>query len=346
MSFNNSDEKDSLIGQIIFKEFEIKEKLGMGSFSSVYLINDVKSNEKYAIKIGEKNSTSGVLLSKEAIILKKIRVVGFPNFKYFGTQNEYNMLIMELLGQSLEKKFEIRNKIFSLKTACMLGIQMIDRIEYLHYNKLLHGDIKPGNFTLGLGSKSHIVHLIDFGFSKKYWNSKRKCHIPFIKSKQFVGNPRFCSLNILRRFELSRRDDLESIGYVIMYFIRGSLPWQNVRANNIDEAIRKVSEKKLIIRVKELCAGFPPELATFISYTRNLEFTEAPDYNYLRYLLKNIIKNTGSTIDFYYDWCTEKPTIKKSDPIFTNNIIKYDSSKEWLFNSASDKNDNTGTDLV
>jgi len=346
MSFDDSNEKDFLIGQIIFKKYEIKKKLGMGSFSSVYLVNDVKSNEKYAIKLGEKNSTSGVLLTSEAKILKKLQVLGFPKFEFFGTQNEYNILIMELLGQSLEKIFEMQNKLFSIKTACMLGIQMIDRIEYLHYKKLLHGDIKPANFTLGLNSKSHIVHLIDFGFSKRYWRSERKCHIPFIKSKQFVGNPRFCSLNILRKFEFSRRDDLESIGYVIMYFIKGRLPWQNVKAYNIDDAIRKVSEKKLIISVKELCAGFPPELTTFISYTRNLEFTEAPDYNYLRYLLKSIIKKSGSTIDFYYDWCTKQPNIKKNDPIFTNNIIKYDSSKEWLFNSARDKDDNTGIDLV
>ena len=223
---------------------------------------------------------------------------------------------------------------------------MIDRREYVHYKKIIHRDIKLLNFVMGRGSKSHILHLIDFGLATKYWSSSHKCYIPFNSNRNFTGNSRYCSLNLLKRFEPSRIDDLESIGYAIICLLRGRLPWQEIRASNLEDLLRKVVEKRLIMSVKEICSGLPSELATFISYTRNIEFAEAPDYNYLRYLLKNIIKKSGFTIDFYYDWFKEKPNIQSNDPIFANDLIKYDRSKEWLFDSTCHKKDCLGMDLV
>jgi casein kinase 1 len=222
----------------------------------------------------------------------------------------------------------------------MLGIQMIDRIEYIHSRKIIHRDIKPDNFVMGRGSKSHIVYILDFGLSKKYWSSSHKCHIPFITGKKLTGTARYASINALSGYEQSRRDDLESIAYIIMYFIRGSLPWQGLKVNNKDERYKKIGEKKRDTSAKDLCSGFPFEFETFVSYTRNLEFTEVPDYNYLRNLLKNIIKKSDSTIDFYYDWCTKKPDIKSNDIIFTNDYkIKYNSTNEWLNNFTPHKDD-------
>ena len=224
---------------------------------------------------------------------------------------------MELLGQSLENLFQAQNKSFSIKTACMLGIQMIDRIEYVHSRKIIHRDIKPDNFVIGRGLKSHIVYILDFGLSKKYWSVSHRCHLPFIKGKKLTGTARYASINALSGCEQSRRDDLESIGYIIMYFIRGSLPWS----------------------AKDLCAGFPKEFEDFVQYTRNLQFTEVPNYNYLRNLLKTILKKGGSTYDFDYDWCTTKPKIKPDDPIYTNNYnIVYNGPNEWL-NSNLNKDD-------
>ena len=238
---------------------------------------------------------------------------------------------MELLGQSLENLFQAQNKSFSIKTACMLGIQMVDRIEYIHSRKIIHRDIKPDNFVIGRGLKSHIVYVLDFGLSKKYWSSSHKCHIPFCRGKKLTGTARYASINALSGCEQSRRDDLESIGYIIMYFIRGSLPWQGLKINKKEDRYKKICEKKRETSAKDLCSGFPEEFETFVSYTRGLKFTEVPNYNFLRNLLKSIIKKSGSSIDFYYDWCTSKPNIKPDDPIYTNDYkIEYNGSHEWL----------------
>ena len=238
---------------------------------------------------------------------------------------------MELLGQSLENLFQAQNKSFSIKTACMLGIQMIDRIEYVHSRKIIHRDIKPDNFVMGRGLKSHIVYVLDFGLSKKYWSSSHKCHIPFCRGKKLTGTARYASINALSGCEQSRRDDLESIGYIIMYFIRGSLPWQGLKINRKEDRYKKICEKKKETSAKDLCSGFPNEFEAFVQYTRNLQFTEVPNYNYLKGLLKTIIKKSGFVIDYYYDWCTTKPNIKHDDPIYTNNYnIEYNGKNEWL----------------
>ena len=257
---------------------------------------------------------------------------------------------MELLGQSLENLFQAQNKSFSIKTACMLGIQMIDRIEYVHSRKIIHRDIKPDNFVIGRNDKSHIVYVLDFGLSKKYYSVSHKCHIPFIKGKKLTGTARYASINALSGFEQSRRDDLESIGYILMYFIRGSLPWQGLKINKKEDRYKKICEKKKETSAKDLCAGFPSEFETFVSYTRNLQFTEVPNYNYLRNLLKTIIKKSGSTIDFFYDWCTTKPHIKPDDPIYTNDYkIVYNGPNEWLNNNmlkANDEKENDDNDNI
>jgi len=257
---------------------------------------------------------------------------------------------MELLGQSLENLFQAQNKSFSIKTACMLGIQMIDRIEYVHSRKIIHRDIKPDNFVIGRNDKSHIVYILDFGLSKKYYSVSHKCHIPFIKGKKLTGTARYASINALSGFEQSRRDDLESIGYILMYFIRGSLPWQGLKINKKEDRYKKICEKKKETSAKDLCAGFPSEFETFVSYTRNLQFTEVPNYNYLRNLLKTIIKKSGSTIDFFYDWCTTKPHIKPDDPIYTNDYkIVYNGPNEWLNNNmlkANDEKENGDNDNI
>ncbi len=252
---------------------------------------------------------------------------------------------MELLGQSLENLFQAQNKTFSIKTACMLGIQMVDRIEYIHSRKIIHRDIKPDNFVIGRGLKSHIVYVLDFGLSKKFWSSSHKCHIPFCRGKKLTGTARYASINALSGCEQSRRDDLESIGYIIMYFIRGSLPWQGLKINKKEDRYKKICEKKKETSAKDLCSGFPSEFESFVSYTRGLQFTEVPNYNYLRNLLKSIIKKSGSSIDFYYDWCTSKPNIKPDDPIYTNDYkIEYNGSHEWLNNTDLKNNGLEETD--
>ena len=188
---------------------------------------------------------------------------------------------MELLGPSLDTLFYYHNDKFSLKTSCMIGLQILDRIEYIHSRRIIHCDIKPGNFAIGRDdNKSHIIYVIDFGFAKKFWNPTTKCHIPFIKGKRLTGTAKYASVNTLSGYEPSRRDDLESIAYLIIYFIKGRLPWQGLRHISKDERNRRILEKKKNISSQELCSGCPKELEIFIDYIKNLGFTEVPDYHY------------------------------------------------------------------
>lgn len=166
---------------------------------------------------------------------------------------------MELLGKSLEQIFQERNKNFSLKTTCMIGIQMIERLQLVHDKGLIYRDIKPDNFCVGLNQKSHIVFIIDFGLSRKYRLTSQQ-HIKFEQKKKLTGTARYSSINALRGYEQSRRDDVEAIGYVLLYFLRGSLPWQGLKVDRRVDRYKKIFEKKKTTSAEELCEGYPSKM--------------------------------------------------------------------------------------
>ena len=267
----------------------------------------------------------------EACILNHLKAFGLPEVKNFGCNNDYNILIMELLGHSLENLFQSQNRKLSLKTTCMLGIQMIDRIEYIHSRKFIHRDIKPDNFVMGRGKNSHILYILDFGLSKKYWSSSHQSHIPFITGKKLTGTARYASVNALSGYEQSRRDDLESIAYILIYFLKGNLPWQGLKINKKEDKYKRIYEIKKEYTSDKLCKGLPKELEYFVDYIKHLDFTEVPDYEYLKTLLRKIMDKNKFEMDFFYDWCKEKPKIKKDNIIFINDYhIEYNGKKEWL----------------
>jgi serine/threonine protein kinase len=214
---------------------------------------------------------------------------------------EYNVMVEELLGPSLEDLFNKCQRKFTLKTVLMLTDQMLKRIEHVHSNSYLHRDIKPDNFLMGQGNKSHIVYLIDFGLAKRYKDNKN-IHIPYKDDKHLAGTPRYASINAHLGIEQSRRDDLESLAYVFMYFLRGSLPWQGLKGRTKQEKYNKICEKKTSTGVKQLCDGFPMEFATYLNYCRSLGFEDKPDYQYLRKLFRDLFVRMGYTMDYMFDW--------------------------------------------
>ena len=255
---------------------------------------------------------------------------------------------MELLGKSLEDVFQSQQKKFSIKTVCMIGIQMLDRLEFIHNKNIIHRDIKPDNFVLGLDNKSHIIYVLDFGLSKKFRSSRTHQHIKFNVNKKLTGTARYASINALKGCEQSRRDDLEAIGYVLMYFLRGSLPWQGLHVHKGEDRYKKILNKKRSTSAEELCLGFPNEFVEYINYTRNLEFEADPDYKFLRGLLVSALEKQNTKYDFWYDWVTERPTITDRVAIeryINNNTdfsleIKSDKKESETQNDENEKENN------
>ena len=310
-SNSNNNNNDSLIGKVLFEKYTLVKKLGEGSFGCIYSAKE--NNNWYAIKFENKNKGQN-LLENEAYIMSYLNGPRIPTVKSFGYSGDYNVLIMELMGKSLEDLFEnLPNKKMTVRCVCNLGYQMIDIMEYIHNKHIIHRDIKPDNFVMGKGDKKKYLFLLDFGLSKKYRSSTTLKHYPLIKRKKLTGTARYASINALNGVTQSRRDDLEAIGYVLMYFLKGRLPWQGLINKNKDERYLRIMEVKRDTTPEDLCKGFPSEFEKYISYTRNLEYEQDPDYEYLKNLFLNVLKDEGYNLDYYYDWDNDVITMTTAD---------------------------------
>ena len=235
----------------------------------------------------------------------------------------------------------------------MIGIQILDRLEFIHNKNIIHRDIKPDNFVIGLENKSHIIYVLDFGLSKKFRSSRTHQHIKFTVNKKLTGTARYASINALKGCEQSRRDDLEAIGYVLMYFLRGSLPWQGLQIQKGEDRYKKILQKKKATNDEEFCKKKPKEYVDYNNYKRNLEFEADPDYKYLRKLLETVLEKENSKFDFWYDWVTEKPTIMDEIAIgryINNNTnisfeLKSDDKKDKEGVSKGNENENENMTL-
>lgn len=175
-------------------------------------------------------------------------------------------------------------------------------MEYIHSKNFLHRDIKPDNFLIGLGKKQGIIYVIDYGLSKRYRDPVTKDHIKYRDDKNLTGTARYASINTHLGVEQSRRDDLEGVGYTLMYFNKGSLPWQGLKAKSKKEKYDRIRDIKVSTTVEDLCKGCPQEFATYLNYCRKLAFDQDPDYSYLRKLFKDLFATSGFELDYVYDW--------------------------------------------
>ena len=334
---------DELTGKIFFGKYKPEKKLGEGSFGKIYSAVNVTDGEHYALKMENKESGQN-LLESEAYFLCYLRGYGIPSVKSYGFSGNYNIMVMELLGKSLEDLFQDYKRKFSLKTVCLLAQQMLERMEFIHNKHIIHRDIKPDNFVIGVNNKSEIVYILDFGLAKKYRSSRTLQHIKFNINKKLTGTARYASINALRGCEQSRRDDLEAIGYVLMYFLRGSLPWQGLKVDRKEDRYKKIYEKKKATTPEELCSGFPPELAEYVRYTRNLEFEQNPDYNYLKGLFRKIMEDKGyDPNDIRFDWSKD---IKYKETYHSNNINTIKNNMEDLQNDEKEKDMQNNNEIL
>ncbi|WCJ43774.1 casein kinase I [Euphorbia peplus] len=287
---------------IIGGKFKMGRKIGGGSFGELFLGVNLQNGEEVGIKLEPARTKHPQLHYESKIYMLVQGGTGIPQLKWFGVEGEYNVMVIDLLGPSLEDLFNYCNRKLSLKTVLMLADQLINRVEYMHSKGFLHRDIKPDNFLMGLGRKANQVYIIDYGLAKKFRDLQTHKHIPYRENKNLTGTARYASVNTHLGVEQSRRDDLESLGYVLMYFLRGSLPWQGLKAGTKKQKYDKISEKKMLTPVEVLCKSYPSEFISYFHYCRSLRFEDKPDYSYLKRLFRDLFVREGYQFDYVFDW--------------------------------------------
>lgn len=275
-------------------------KIGSGTFGDILLAEHVSSGERVALKLEDNTLVRPQLLFEYNLYKVLTPAPGVPRVLNYYGESKYNVMVMELLGPSLEDLFNFCSRRFTMKTVLMLALQMIERIEYLHQKSYVHRDIKPENFTIG--TDSNVVHLIDFGLAKRYYDAELHEHIPFKWGSRMTGTARYASINALLGFELGRRDDMESLGYVLIYFLRGSLPWQGMSGPR-HQKYEMLAERKQSIKPAELCKDLPDEFAAYLIYCRSVRFEKKPNYLGLRRSFSDLFTRLRYVHDDDYDWC-------------------------------------------
>ena len=290
MSENETDSEEWLFvskNSFLFKKYKLIKKLCSGAFGNIYLGYYIRNNSYVAIKT-EPRKTPNQHLETEAYFLYSLKGIGIPEILSYGRTKYYNVLVEPLLGKSLYHLYLDNNRHFEIKDICLIGIQIIDRLEWIHSKNVIHRDIKPDNFLIG-ENDPNLLYLIDFGLSTKYRSSASGKHVKFGFTGKLTGTTKYSSANTIRGGEQSRKDDLESVAYMIIFFMKGDLPWEHIKSNNEINKYYKIYMMKKNLPVQQLCKGLPIQIYNFLKYVKGLTFEEQPDYNYLRSLFKALL---------------------------------------------------------
>ena len=344
LSQNNNIYKINDTYTILFNK-----KIGGGAFGKIYTCINNKTKEICACKI-EKPDIENPQLNNEYRILSLLKNYDyFPKcYKYCNSQYGY-ILILERLGSNLGVIMsKLPNKKYSMKSALMIINQSLERLKLIHEKGIIHRDMKPENLCIGYKGKEKNIYLIDFGLSKLINNDKKnQCFLLNIKKEKIViGTVRYISMNAHLGNEQYKKDDLESLAYMMIYFIKGELPWQNLKAKSRKEKYTKIYQKKKHTVNSELCNFLPDEIKTFLNYVLNLNQKQNPDYVKLTNLINNLMKKYGYTNDSQFEWYSSSflqklynsPVIDEGDLIKSSSIYEEDDSAKSEKNKIRDKN--------
>lgn len=295
-----SSNNNSVVGL----HYKIGKKIGEGSFGVLFEGSNIINGVAVAIKF-EPRKTEAPQLRDEYRTYKHLQGCdGIPNAYYFGQEGLHSILVIDLLGPSLEDLFDWCGRRFSVKTVVQVALQMLNLIEEVHRHDLIYRDIKPDNFLIGRQGlpDENKVHLIDFGMAKQYRDPRTKQHIPYREKKSLSGTARYMSINTHLGREQLRRDDLEALGHVFFYFLRGQLPWQGLKAPTNKQKYEKIGDKKRTTLAPILCEGLPKQFADYLTSVRSLPFEAEPPYEEYRMLLVSALDDMGLRCDGDFDW--------------------------------------------
>jgi serine/threonine protein kinase len=335
---------EHLVGEM----YRVDRKIGKGSYGVIYLGTNITNGERVAIKTELRSARKPKLASEYKIYRILSGGVGISRVYWFGRAGKYNALVLDVLGPSLYDLFKFCGRKFTLKTVLMLADQLIARIKYIHGKNFIHRDMKPANFVMGLDMRElNQVYIIDFGLSKNYSGPTTQKDTFCGQHKSLVGTARYASINAHQGMAQSRRDDLESLSYILIYFALGRLPWQGVKASTRKELHSMIMKKKNNVPIEILCQGLPEEFETLLLYSRSLDFHEKPEYNCLSLLFRKLFLRKGYSKDYLFDWTVlnmkYRACTRKSIDEVKDNSNQESSSKET---KTSDKSEQQPSNAV
>ena len=299
--------------RIVGEQFRLRRRIGAGSFGEIFSAENIQSHRRVAVKLESTRAAVPQLSYESRIYSLLAGGTGIPRLYWYGTDEFQNVMVIELLDKSLEDLLEMCDRKLSLKTVLMIVDQTLACVEFIHNKNLIHRDIKPDNFVMGLGNNASQVFVIDFGLAKRYRDPNTHEHCRFVEGKSLTGTARYASVRALDGCEQSRRDDLESLGYVWIYLLRGNLPWMGLNIRDADKKYAKICEMKKSTSFEQLCAGFPDEFVRYFYAVRELRFTETPKYSQYRKMFRDLFIRCGFVYDCVYDWTARKAAVKDGE---------------------------------
>ncbi|CAD8086168.1 unnamed protein product [Paramecium primaurelia] len=295
-------------------KYVAQKKISSGSFGVVLLGHDKDKNIDVAIKIEKEENEDVRSLEREVQVLERLNgIEGVPKLYWHGEQDDFNVIVMQILGKDLAHYVKSKKK-FSFKTTIQLGIQIVKVLERIHNKGVVHRDLKPENVLFGIDDESSKIYVVDFGISKIFRDKNGNIH-PFRDNTSFIGTTRYASIAAHKGFELSRKDDIESLIYVLLYFMKGQLPWQNMQNVSDEERTVKVGEMKMSIDLRELCKDVPIEFAFILEYLKQLQYLSEPNYDFVVQQFEKAAENLCIQLDYSYDWDQQQQPMKISQSV-------------------------------